>query len=139
MNWPTEVPIVAPIQIKHVHFSVSYQWAIYQKYGRESPSGYGPLGVKTPYIRRQMSCVCTNTLHFSPHHILTPTLLYIILQQPLKGGYFPRVGKNKKGSKTEWNLCSASVHSGPNLCSIMPRSAVHKSNLHVAFQAGGSW
>ena len=36
-----------PIQIKPVHSSVSYQWAIYQKYdrrGHESPSGYGPLG-----------------------------------------------------------------------------------------------
>ena len=39
-------PIVAPIQIKHVHFSVSYQQATNQKYDRrahESPSGYGPL------------------------------------------------------------------------------------------------
>ena len=37
-------PIVELIQIKHVHSSVSYQWAIYQKYDRrchESPSGYG--------------------------------------------------------------------------------------------------
>ena len=25
-------PIVTPIHIKHVHSSVSYQWAIYQKY-----------------------------------------------------------------------------------------------------------
>ena len=36
--------IVAAIQIKHAHPSVSYRWAIYQKYdrhGRESPSGYG--------------------------------------------------------------------------------------------------
>ena len=35
-----------PIQIKHVHSSVSYQQATYQKYhrhGHESPSGYGPL------------------------------------------------------------------------------------------------
>ena len=39
-------PIVAPIQIKHVHSSVAYQWAIYKKYDRcgyESPSGYGSL------------------------------------------------------------------------------------------------
>ena len=39
-------PIVSPIHIKHVHSSVSYQWAISQKYGRrghESPSGYGAL------------------------------------------------------------------------------------------------
>ena len=39
--------IVVPIQIKHVHYSVSYQQATYQKYNRcdhESPSGYGPLG-----------------------------------------------------------------------------------------------
>ena len=37
--------IVPPI---HVHSSVSYQQAIYQKYSwrsRESPSGYGPLKV----------------------------------------------------------------------------------------------
>ena len=37
-------PIGTPIQIKDVHSSVSYQWAIYPKYdgcGRESPSGYG--------------------------------------------------------------------------------------------------
>ena len=40
------VMICAPIQIKHVHSSVSYQWAIYQKYnprGRELPSGYGAV------------------------------------------------------------------------------------------------
>ena len=38
-------PIVPPIYIKPVYSSVSYQWAITQKYsrrGRESPSGYGP-------------------------------------------------------------------------------------------------
>ena len=38
--------IVAPIHIKHVHSSVSYQWMIYKRYdrsGHESPSGYGPL------------------------------------------------------------------------------------------------
>ena len=37
-DWP-------PIQIKHVHSSISYQQATYQKYdrrGQESPSGYGP-------------------------------------------------------------------------------------------------
>ena len=37
-NWPS-------IQIKHVHSSVPYQEATYQKYdrrGHESPSGYGP-------------------------------------------------------------------------------------------------
>ena len=36
-----------PIQIKHVHSSVSYQQATYQIYnrrGQESSSGYGPLG-----------------------------------------------------------------------------------------------
>ena len=35
-----------PIQIKHVHSSVSYQQTSYQKYdrrGHKSPSGYGPL------------------------------------------------------------------------------------------------
>ena len=35
------------IQINHVHSSVSYQQATYQKYdrhGHKSPSGYGPLG-----------------------------------------------------------------------------------------------
>ena len=35
-----------PIQIKHVHFSMSYEQATHQKYdrrGRESPSGHGPL------------------------------------------------------------------------------------------------
>ena len=45
-NLPIVAPIVSAIQIKHVHSSVSYQWAIYQKYhlrGRESPSGYGAL------------------------------------------------------------------------------------------------
>ena len=39
-------PIVAPIHIKHVQYSFSYQWATYQKYdwcGCESPSGYGAL------------------------------------------------------------------------------------------------
>ena len=45
-NRPIVAVIVSPIQIKHVHSSVSYQWAIYQEYNRrchESPSGYGPL------------------------------------------------------------------------------------------------
>ena len=39
-------PIAAPIHIKHVQYSFSYQWATYQKYdwcGCESPSGYGAL------------------------------------------------------------------------------------------------
>ena len=41
-------PIIAPICIKPVHSSLSYQQAIHQKYdrrGRELPSGYGPLVV----------------------------------------------------------------------------------------------
>ena len=45
-NRPILAPIavVAPIQIKPVHSSVSYQQATNQKYdrcGHESPSGYG--------------------------------------------------------------------------------------------------
>ena len=39
-------PIVAPIHIKHVHSTVYYQWATYQKYdqrGCELPSAYGAL------------------------------------------------------------------------------------------------
>ena len=43
---PILLAIVAPIQIKVVHSSLSYQQATYQKYdrrGQESPSGYGPL------------------------------------------------------------------------------------------------
>ena len=50
--------IVAPIQIKHVHSSVSYQWVIYQKYhwhGRESSSGYGALS--EPYDRATSKCM----------------------------------------------------------------------------------
>ena len=42
-------PIVAWINCKPVHSSVSYQWALYQKYdrhGHEAPSRYGPLGAK---------------------------------------------------------------------------------------------
>ena len=38
--------VIAPIQIKDVHSSVSYQKATHKKYdqhGHESPSGYGPL------------------------------------------------------------------------------------------------
>ena len=41
-------PIVAPIDIKHVHSSVSYQQAsfqIYDRCGEELRSGYGPLGL----------------------------------------------------------------------------------------------
>ena len=37
--------IVVPIQIKHVHSSLSYQQATHRKYdrrGQESPSGYCP-------------------------------------------------------------------------------------------------
>ena len=44
--------IVVPIQIKHVHSSVSYQWAIYHKYhwcGHESPIGYGALVASIHY------------------------------------------------------------------------------------------
>ena len=36
--------VQSAIEIKHVHYSLSYQWAIYKEYGRhdhESPSGYG--------------------------------------------------------------------------------------------------
>ena len=47
MNRRYNQTIVPPIQIIHVHSSVSFQRAIYQKYdrrGRESPSGYGVLG-----------------------------------------------------------------------------------------------
>ena len=47
-SWHYNWPIIAPIDIKHVHYSVSNQWAIYyKKYDRrgcESPSGYGALG-----------------------------------------------------------------------------------------------
>ena len=46
---PHDLPIlwviIAPIHIKHVYSSVSYQQAIDSKYdrrGHESPSGYGP-------------------------------------------------------------------------------------------------
>ena len=45
LSWPISWVIVALIHIKHVHSSGSYQWATYQKYdryGHESPSGYGP-------------------------------------------------------------------------------------------------
>ena len=56
-------PIVAPIHIKHVHSSVSYQWEIYQKYdqrGCASPSGCGalrpvptkPIGRRPPGVSR---------------------------------------------------------------------------------------
>ena len=45
--------IVVLIQIKHVHYSVSYQQATYRKNDRrdhESPSGYGPLGLDLSII-----------------------------------------------------------------------------------------
>ena len=45
-NRPIVALIVAPIQIKHVHSGVSYQWVIYEKYdrrGNASPCGYGLL------------------------------------------------------------------------------------------------
>ena len=44
---PTVLPIVAPIQIKHVHSCVSYQHVTYQKYdrrGHESLCRYRALG-----------------------------------------------------------------------------------------------
>ena len=47
-NRPIVAPVVVLIQIKYVYFSVSYQWAIYQKYdrwGHTSPRRYGPLGI----------------------------------------------------------------------------------------------
>ena len=43
---PIVAPIVPSIQIKHVYFSISYQWVIYQKYnwrGHALPSGYGAV------------------------------------------------------------------------------------------------
>ena len=43
--WLILSAIVAPIQIKDVHFSVSYQQASHQQYDwlrHELPSGYGP-------------------------------------------------------------------------------------------------
>ena len=47
LNWqPILWAIIALIQIKHVHSSVSYQQATYQKSNlraHESPSGYGHL------------------------------------------------------------------------------------------------
>ena len=46
LNPSIVAPIVAPIHIKHVHSSLSYQLTTYPKSdwrGRESPSGYGPL------------------------------------------------------------------------------------------------
>ena len=49
-NWPIE----APIQIKHVHSSVLYQWPIYIKYdrrGHESPRGYGASKTIASYSR----------------------------------------------------------------------------------------
>ena len=55
--------IVAQIQIKVVHSSLSYQQETYQKYnrhGQESPSGYGPLAdTAETYIRRQC-----NPIHY---------------------------------------------------------------------------
>ena len=59
LNILRPTPKVIDIYIKPVHSSVSYQWAITQKYsrcGRESPSGYGPLALVTirtmlPYMR----------------------------------------------------------------------------------------
>ena len=43
-KWPIVAPIVPPIQIKHVHSSVSYQQATkYDRRGHKLPSGYGPL------------------------------------------------------------------------------------------------
>ena len=64
VNWrynrPIVTPIVAPIHIKHVHFSVSHQWAIYQKYSRRShelPSGYGALttGKMAPVSKKEIT------------------------------------------------------------------------------------
>ena len=46
---PIVASIVAPIQIKHVHSSVSYHWAIHQNYyqcGHELPNGYGALAIR---------------------------------------------------------------------------------------------
>ena len=46
LNPPIIWAIVAPVHIKPVHSSVSYQWVMYQKYdrhGHELLSGYGTL------------------------------------------------------------------------------------------------
>ena len=53
-NWPIAAPIVAMIHIKHVHSSVSYYQAFYQKYdrcGHAFPSGYGALGKAITKLR----------------------------------------------------------------------------------------
>ena len=49
--------ILLPIQIKHVHSSISYQQAIYQRYnlrGCESPSGYVPLELCDPLAYHEL-------------------------------------------------------------------------------------
>ena len=56
---PIIPPIEAPIQIKHVHSSVSYQWAIYQRYdkhGSESPSRSG-MSVSDNHFRGKSNIV----------------------------------------------------------------------------------
>ena len=49
-NQPIVAPIVAlivvPIQIKHVHSSLSYQWAIYQRYNRVVMDRLVAMGLK---------------------------------------------------------------------------------------------
>ena len=60
LNWWQIIwAIIASIQIKHVHSSLSYQQATYQKYdrrGHKSPSGYGPLRpVHTETIMKGLS------------------------------------------------------------------------------------
>ena len=58
------LPIIAPIHIKHVHSSVSYQQATYQKYewcGHESPNGYGPL--ESAHVHNEI----WHTYHYTTH------------------------------------------------------------------------
>ena len=68
-NWRYNRSIVLPIHIKHVHFSVSYQWAIYQKYdrrGSESPNGYGVLPSNPIFHQVIFGCVgADNAIHIA--------------------------------------------------------------------------
>ena len=77
-----------PIKIKHVHSSIPYQQATYQKYdrrGQESPGGYGPLILEIlkkrniELSRHRAYIVFCHTFRFSETFVFSFLIICLIL------------------------------------------------------------
>ena len=80
-------PIVAPIKIKPVHSSLSYQQAIYHnddRRGRQLPSGNGPLVYKTPKLSLLFVLGCYGFLKVDSLGYALPNTPFELLDHILK-------------------------------------------------------